>query len=431
MKKLIITIAALMALATTAFAASSEVTVTEAGNFHIYYNDVEKGFTDVNGTIVRPIVLEGTTYLPVRAASELVGLSASWNGETSTVTLTAGSGTGCVTTAPAPIAQLAVSATIVDHFTIIYNNTKQSFTDANGKTVYPVVKDGTTYLPIRALCSMLNIPVEWNGTTSSIYLGTHTVAPTPAKSVDLSTPDKTWAEAGSESFARFRVYEIDTTGYSYLRLTATAPMDGGVFHLCESMEDALGYNNSFSNGSFHGKNSNCNTKAFNEGVVNVSDCGVVYLVLKEYVPSETTAPTAVTATLEPAAVVPTYCIPSGVTALTDANTTFDSDADYGDTVYSNGQFIRHNKFPWDGADSIEFQNAGYSTITFTVTTKSMEMSVAVFQPTATGSIRALRVEQEANTTKTYTADISSLSTVAVRTWHNDYCDSIITNMYVK
>ena len=430
MKKLIITIAALMALATTAFAAN-EVTVTEAGNFHIYYNDVEKGFTDVNGTVVRPIVLEGTTYLPVRAASELVGLSASWNGETSTIALTAGSGTGCVTTAPAPIAQRAVSATIADNFTIIYNNTKQSFADANGKVVYPVVKDGTTYLPIRALCSMLNIPVEWNGTTSSIYLGTHTVAPIPAKSVDLSTPDKTWTKTEGTTITRSRVYEVDTTGYSYLRITATAPMDQGYSYLYESMEDALSGNGDCSLGSFHNKYSDWNPKTFNEVVFNVSDCGVMYLRLDEYVPSETAAPTAVTATLEPAAVVPTYCIPSGVTALTDANTTFDSDADYGDTVYSNGQFIRHNKFPWDGADSIEFQNAGYSTITFTVTTKSMEMSVAVFQPTATGSIRALRVEQEANTTKTYTADISSLSTVAVRTWHNDYCDSIITNMYVK
>lgn len=431
MKKLIITIAALLALATTAFATSSEVTVTEAGNFHIYYNDVEKGFTDVNGTIVRPIVLEGTTYLPVRAASELVGLSASWNGETSTVTLTAGSGTGCVTTAPAPIAQRAVSATIADHFTIIYNSTKQSFADANGKTVYPVVKDGTTYLPIRALCSMLNIPVEWNGTTSSIYLGTHTVAPTPAKSVDLSTPDKTWTKAMGTYAECFRVYEIDTTGYSYLRLTATAPMEGSFTSLHESMEDALSGNNSFSYDGFNCKNSDLNVKTFNEVVFNVSDCGVMYLRLREFVPSETTAPTAVIATLEPAAVVPTYSIPSGVTALTDANTTFDSHEDYGDTVYSNGQFIRHNKFPWDSADSIKFQNAGYSTITFTVTTKSMEMSVAVFQPTATGSIDALDAVQEANTTKTYTADISSLSTVAVRTWHDDYCDSIITNMYVK
>lgn len=424
MKKLIITIAALMALATTAFA-TNEVTVTEAGNFHIYYNDVEKGFTDVNGTIVRPIVLEGTTYLPVRAASELVGLSASWNGETSTVTLTAGSGTGCVTTAPAPIAQRAVSATIADNFTIIYNNTKQSFADANGKVVYPVVKDGTTYLPIRALCSMLNIPVEWNGTTSSIYLGTHTVAPIPAKSVDLSTPDKTWAEAGSKSFARFRVYEVDTTGYSYLRLTAAAPMNEGFFYLYGNMEDALSGNGDCSSRYL-------NATTFNEGVFDVSDCGVVYLKLREFVPSETTAPTAVIATLEHAAAVPAYSIPSGVTALTDTNTTFDSRENAGDTVYSNGQFIRHNKSPWEDVDYITFQNAGYSTITFTVTTKSMEMYVAVFQPTALGSIDALDAVQEANTTKTYTADISNLSTIAVSTWTaGEYCDSIITNMYVK
>ena len=423
MKKTLITLLVVMTLITAAFAAN-EVTVTEAGNFHIYYNDVEKGFTDVNGTVVRPIVLEGTTYLPVRAASELVGLSASWNGETSTVTLTAGSGTGCVTTAPAPIAQRAVSATIADNFTIIYNNTKQSFADANGKAVYPVVKDGTTYLPIRALCSMLNIPVEWNGTTSSIYLGTHTVAPIPAKSVDLSTPDKTWTKAGSESFRRSRVYEVDTTGYSYLRLTATTPMKEGFFVLHGNMEDALSGNNSFSSRYL-------NATTFNEGVFDVSDCGVVYLRIDEYLPSETAAPTAVTATLEPAAVVPAYNIPSGATALTDANTTFDSREDSGDTVYSNGQFIRHNKFPWDGADSIKFQNAGYSTITFTVTTKSMEMYVSVFQPTATSSINVLRAQQKANTTKTYTADISSLSTVAVSIRNADYCDSVITNMYVK
>ena len=426
MKKLIITIVALMALATTAFAAN-EVTVTEAGNFHIYYNDVEKGFTDVNGTVVRPIVLEGTTYLPVRAASELVGLSASWNGGTSTVTLTAGSGTGCVTTAPAPIAQRAVSATIADNFTIIYNSTKQSFTDANGKTVYPVVKDGTTYLPIRALCSMLNIPVEWNGTTSSIYLGTHTVAPIPAKSVDLSTPDKTWTRDEITHFNSYRVYEVDTTGYSYLRLTATAPMDGGSFYLYGSMEDALSGNSSFSSGS-----SDADSKTFKEVVFDVSDCGVMYLVLKEYVSSETAAPTAVTATLEPAAVVPTYSIPSGATALTDANTTFDSRETYGDTVYSNGQFIRHNPAPWSDVDPIKFQNAGYSTITFTVTTKSMEMHVGVYQPGRPKSISVLSVSQEANTTKTYTADISNLSTVAVDTWYpGGYCDSIITNMYVK
>ena len=419
MKKTLITLLVVMTLITAAFAAN-EVTVTEAGNFHIYYNDVEKGFTDVNGTVVRPIVLEGTTYLPVRAASELVGLSASWNGETSTVALTAGSGTGCVTTAPAPIAQRAVSATIADNFTIIYNNTKQSFADANGKVVYPVVKDGTTYLPIRALCSMLNIPVEWNGTTSSIYLGTHTVAPIPAKSVDLSTPDKTWTKTpGGASFESFRVYEIDTTGYSHLRLAPAAPMNG-YFALHESMEAAVSGGEDIGFGT-------PDRDSFNEVVFDVSDYGVVYLRILMRLPSETAAPTVVTATLEPAAVVPTYSIPSGATALTDANTTFDSCC----TVYSNGQFIRHNARPWDSCHSIKFQNAGYSTITFTVTTKSMPMNVYVTQPSRIAVTPNLADKQKANTTKTYTADISNLSTVAIQVAHMDYCDSVITNMYVK
>lgn len=405
MKKLIITIAALMALATTAFAAN-EVTVTEAGNFHIYYNDVEKGFTDVNGTVVRPIVLEGTTYLPVRAASELVGLSASWNGETSTVTLTAGSGTGCVTTAPAPIAQRAVSATIADNFTIIYNNTKQSFADANGKVVYPVVKDGTTYLPIRALCSMLNIPVEWNGTTSSIYLGTHTVAPIPAKSVPFNVESTTRYEGDAYVILWTT---IDTTGYDYLRIRSTGACWVGV----ESLEgELLAYK-----------------EVTEDGVLDVSEYQVVKFRFKD----EDASDVQITSlTLEKAATIPEYSIPSGATALTDANTTFDSRETFGDTVYSNGQFIRHNPAPWSDVDPIKFQNAGYSTITFTVTTKSMEMYVGVYQPTALGSIDALDAVQKANTTKTYTADISNLSTVAVDTWYpGGYCDSIITNMYVK
>ena len=400
MKKLIITIAALMALATTAFAAN-EVTVTEAGNFHIYYNDVEKGFTDVNGTVVRPIVLEGTTYLPVRAASELVGLSASWNGETSTVTLTAGSGTGCVTTAPAPIAQRAVSATIADNFTIIYNNTKQSFADANGKVVYPVVKDGTTYLPIRALCSMLNIPVEWNGTTSSIYLGTHTVAPIPAKSVPFNVESTTRYEGDVYTILWTT---IDTTGYDYLRIRSTGACWVGV----DSLEgESLAYK-----------------EITEDGVLDVSEYQIVKFRFKD----EDASDVQITSlTLEKATTIPEYSIPSGATALTDANTTYCPT----DTVYSNGQFIRHNTRPWDFCDYIKFQNAGYSTITFTVTTKSMEMNVYVLQPSRLAGITTLEVQQKANTTKTYTADISNLSTVAIQVANHEYCDSIITNVYVK
>lgn len=45
-------------------------------------------------------------------------------------------------------------------------------TDANGNKVYPMVYNGTTYLPVRALTNMLtDKPVVWDGATSSIRIG--------------------------------------------------------------------------------------------------------------------------------------------------------------------------------------------------------------------------------------------------------------------
>lgn len=42
---------------------------------------------DANGNIVEPFLINGTTYLPVRAVGEALGLEVGWNDETSTVTL--------------------------------------------------------------------------------------------------------------------------------------------------------------------------------------------------------------------------------------------------------------------------------------------------------------------------------------------------------
>lgn len=45
-------------------------------------------------------------------------------------------------------------------------------TDVNGNVVEPLVYNGTTYLPVRALTGMLtNKSVEWDGDTESVYIG--------------------------------------------------------------------------------------------------------------------------------------------------------------------------------------------------------------------------------------------------------------------
>lgn len=43
--------------------------------------------------------------------------------------------------------------------------------NAQGARVDPMVYDGTTYLPVRAIANMLGKEVTWDGDTSSIYIG--------------------------------------------------------------------------------------------------------------------------------------------------------------------------------------------------------------------------------------------------------------------
>ncbi|MCL2336591.1 MAG: copper amine oxidase N-terminal domain-containing protein [Firmicutes bacterium] len=43
---------------------------------------------DVNGNVIEPFIIDGTTYLPIRGISSALGIDVEWVGTTSTVTLT-------------------------------------------------------------------------------------------------------------------------------------------------------------------------------------------------------------------------------------------------------------------------------------------------------------------------------------------------------
>lgn len=48
-------------------------------------------------------------------------------------------------------------------------------TDVNGDPVEVFIYNGTTYLPARAICNLLDVDVNWDGSTHSVYLGRHIV----------------------------------------------------------------------------------------------------------------------------------------------------------------------------------------------------------------------------------------------------------------
>lgn len=51
------------------------------------------------------------------------------------------------------------------------NGVRQVFKDANGQTVYPLIYNGTTYLPVRAVSALMKEPVEWDGSSKTVYMG--------------------------------------------------------------------------------------------------------------------------------------------------------------------------------------------------------------------------------------------------------------------
>ena len=54
---------------------------------------------------------------------------------------------------------------------IKYNNEYQNMYDANSNQVYPILYNGTTYVPIRAVSKIFDIPVDWDAENRTVLLG--------------------------------------------------------------------------------------------------------------------------------------------------------------------------------------------------------------------------------------------------------------------
>lgn len=63
-----------------------------------------------------------------------------------------------------------IQAELHKDLTIIVDGEKQTFQDANGAIVYPIMYNGTTYLPVRAIGGLMGKNVGWDGATQTITL---------------------------------------------------------------------------------------------------------------------------------------------------------------------------------------------------------------------------------------------------------------------
>lgn len=151
----------------------------------------EKAFYDARNRRVYPILYNGSTYLPVRACSEIMGEEIGWHGESRTVLI------GKTFENPNKIkrgeqkpllyvkdrnknerltaAFLSYGETAPD-LRILYDFEPKTFSDEKGRTIEPFLYNGSVYLPVRAVTGLINAPIHWDGVNLVISIGTPPVS---------------------------------------------------------------------------------------------------------------------------------------------------------------------------------------------------------------------------------------------------------------
>ncbi len=102
-------------------------------------------------TAVKPQQIEGTTLVPIRVVSEQMGAEVKWDNSTQTITI------------------------LKDESTITLKiGSKEGRVNDTTSTllVAPILKDGTTMVPLRFISESLDVPVEWDNIAKAVLVNT-------------------------------------------------------------------------------------------------------------------------------------------------------------------------------------------------------------------------------------------------------------------
>ncbi len=169
MRNLAVLIIIIIALTSIAFA-NENIDVLINPELSIHYDIQDYNFYDALGNNVYPITYNDSTYLPIRALSSLFKKGIIWLGDTKSIILGEGEIDTQAARREACINQKAFPEQAIKstEIAVFYNGESQTFKDANGVVVYPILFNGTTYLPVRALSNLFEASITWDGETKSI-----------------------------------------------------------------------------------------------------------------------------------------------------------------------------------------------------------------------------------------------------------------------
>ena len=158
------------AMAIPAMAAIDYETARLRPDFTIVIDGKEKNFKRSDGSAAFALVYEGSTYLPLRAIGEAIGRNVNWNEDTKTITLEGERETRDSSNKAVEGKAKDVSVQVRKDFTIVIDGKKQTFKTSSGKEIYPLLYEGSTYLPLRAIGQIMDKDVDWDNDTKTVTL---------------------------------------------------------------------------------------------------------------------------------------------------------------------------------------------------------------------------------------------------------------------
>jgi len=203
MKKLISSLIIGGLLATSVCTYAEEVTswIAQKATFKVMVRGSE--FISENP----PIVVEGRTYLPLRAMGEALGVPIDWNEELRQAEVDMSDKKPEPNQVKAPVQPVESSVTswtaYKATFKVMVRGTE--FISENP----PIVVEGRTYLPLRALGEVLGVPVDWNEELRQAEVDMRTtVTPTPTPTSSPSSTQLPKTKIGTINASKDTVIDV-------------------------------------------------------------------------------------------------------------------------------------------------------------------------------------------------------------------------------
>ncbi len=127
-------------------------------------------FTRADGSVALPILYNDTTYLPLRAVGEIMGKNVNWDESNKTITLSGSRAELADKTKSGTAKSKDVVVQERADFTIVIDGAQKEFKTASGNKINPIVYNGSTYLPLRAIGQIMGKDVAWDSTAKKVSL---------------------------------------------------------------------------------------------------------------------------------------------------------------------------------------------------------------------------------------------------------------------